>query len=141
MHYFRTYYKQYPQDEGQTPRREGRKGICYASQNFTFDGIFIFLAPLIFKVTSGGHPETANGRSLRPQEEPPPLNGSLAFHLQRIRRGVQIVGYNKPLFFAPTQRRESERHLRWLSAPNQSPSTRFWKRGDWKASRSHYYHI
>ena len=53
MHYFRTYYKQYPQDEGQTPRREGRKGICYASQNFTFDGIFIFLAPLIFKVTSG----------------------------------------------------------------------------------------
>ena len=33
--------------------KEGRKGICYASQNFTFDGIFIFLAPLIFKVTSG----------------------------------------------------------------------------------------
>ena len=91
-------------------RKEG-KGICYASQNFTFDGIFIFLAPLIFKVTSGAAAAMATPKLLMaarcaPQEPTPPLNGSLAFHLQRIRRGVQIVGYNKPLFFAPTQRRE-----------------------------------
>ena len=105
-----------PRNERRTMKGKQRvegKGICYASQNFTFDGIFIFLAQLIFKVTSG-HPETANGRSLRSNcslvlGSLHPIKRSalslLAFHLQRIRRGVQIVGYNKPLFFAPQRKK------------------------------------